>query len=86
MLPEENSQYVPDSFIVVEADENISEENQSAEVSMCPLERAEKILKERKKAKRLLAKAEMKLITSPSTSKHRKRRKINRVMDSSDEE
>ncbi|XP_065369638.1 uncharacterized protein Fancm [Calliphora vicina] len=48
VLPDDTySQYLPDSFVVEEDDADVTE------VSMCPLERAEKILKERRRAKKL---------------------------------
>lgn len=43
---------MPDSFVVEEDDSFINNNANITEVSMCPLERAEKILKERRKAKK----------------------------------
>lgn len=79
MIPVEDSQYLPDSFIVEEEEEPTV----ASEVSMCPLEKAERILKERKRAKKLLGKTGKD--EKKEGSKTKKKKKIVVLDDSSDE-
>lgn len=82
VLPEEVcSQYVPDSFVVDEDDSFINNNANITEVSMCPLEKAEKILKERRKAKKLA-----KLSGSEEQVKSKRKKKIQLIEDSSEED
>lgn len=61
-----------------EDDSFITQNIHKAEVSMCPLERAEKILRERRKAK--------KLGILDENSKKKSKRKVQLIADSSEEE
>uniref|UniRef100_A0A1I8PN99 Fanconi anemia group M protein n=1 Tax=Stomoxys calcitrans TaxID=35570 RepID=A0A1I8PN99_STOCA len=84
VLPEEIcSQYVPDSFVVDEDDSFITNNPNVTEVSMCPLERAEKILKERRRAKK-----KAKLATGQTNAKgpKQKKRKVHMIDDSSEDD
>ncbi|XP_061399462.1 uncharacterized protein LOC133335170 [Musca vetustissima] len=88
LLPEEVcSQYIPDSFVVDEDDSFINNNANITEVSMCPLERAEKILKERRRAKKnaKLAAANGGQTTNAVKSKSKKK-KIHLIDDSSDDD
>lgn len=74
---------MPDSFVVEEDDSFINNNANITEVSMCPLERAEKILKERRKAKKN-AKLAASGQTAPKTKG--KKKKVNLIHDSSDDD
>ncbi|XP_011291940.1 uncharacterized protein LOC101889475 [Musca domestica] len=84
LLPEEIcSQYMPDSFVVEEDDSFINNNANITEVSMCPLERAEKILKERRKAKK---NAKLAASGQTATKSKGKKKKVNLIDDSSDDD
>ncbi|XP_033244408.1 Fanconi anemia group M protein isoform X3 [Drosophila miranda] len=70
----EASQYMPSSFVV--ADESLTHEKH--DVSECPLERAERILKERRRQRRL----GVELPPAPSN----KRRRVHTIASSSDDD
>ncbi|XP_036332915.1 uncharacterized protein LOC118744192 [Rhagoletis pomonella] len=72
--PAEPSQYVCDSFVVSEEDDE--EPKDAQDQTICPLERAERILKERRRAR-----GNFKVV-----AKIQKRRRIRQLMDSSDED
>ncbi|XP_075166283.1 FA complementation group M [Haematobia irritans] len=87
VLPEDIcSQYVADSFVVDEDESFINNKADVTEVSMCPLERAEKILKERRRAKKN-AKLAAAAGQIPNTKKpQQKKRTVHIIGDSSDDD
>ncbi|XP_037826903.1 uncharacterized protein LOC119614879 [Lucilia sericata] len=83
VLPDDTySQYLPDSFVVEEEDSFINDNADVAEVSMCPLEKAEKILKERRRAKKLGLLEE----DCVQKKKTKSKKKIQIITDSSDDD
>lgn len=49
---EERSQYVADSFLVTGSDDENAEEGNDNDITECPLERAERLIRERQKNKK----------------------------------
>lgn len=79
MIPDETySQYLPDSFVVDEEDCTV---NNNAEVSLCPLERAEQILKERRRARKLSI-----LENKANKGRPKTRAKLQRIENSSEDD
>ncbi|KAM7342429.1 FA complementation group M [Cochliomyia hominivorax] len=84
VLPDDTySQYLPDSFVVEGEDSFINDNADVTEVSMCPLEKAEKILKERRRAKKLGLLEEDKPVKTKTKTKNKR---IQIIESSSDDD